>query len=398
MSIVSFESLVATQEPAGPQNEHGYYHSLARQYGTPLMLLDCDQVRHQYRALKEALPGVDLHFALKPLPHPAVVSTLLAEGACFDLATTGEVELVSSQNVPPARTIHTHPIKRPQDIRDALDYGCTTFVFDNRDELEKFIPFADKVELLLRLSFPNKDAYADLSKKFGAKPEDALALLEHAFTLGIRVRGLSFHVGSQTRDPQKYVSAIERSYQVIGEAIEAGLPAMNTLDIGGGFPVSYIEQVTAIDEFCAPIRAALGKLPDTLKLIAEPGRFIVAGAVTSLMSVMGQAERGGKRWYYMDDGVYGSFSGLMFGESPYPLQPLVEAGESMPSVLAGPTCDSIDVIDDNIMLPKLSNGDLILARQMGAYTIATATEFNFFRKAQIVVLDSHSIGPELVAN
>ena len=140
-------------------------------HGSPLLILDCDAVRRQYRALRAALPGVELHYALKPLPHPAVVTTLMEEGSSFDLATSGEVELVASLGVDPARTIHTHPIKRERDIRDALDYGCTTFVVDNPDELAKFVPYAGQVELLLRLSFRSPDAKIDLSKKFGCTPE-----------------------------------------------------------------------------------------------------------------------------------------------------------------------------------------------------------------------------------
>lgn len=362
-------------------------------HGSPLLILDCDAVRRQYRALSDALPGVDLHYALKPLPHPAVVSTLMEEGSRFDLATSGEVELVAGLGVDPARTIHTHPIKRDSDIRDALAYGCTTFVVDNPDELLKFIPYAGEAELLLRLSFRSPDAKVDLSKKFGCTVEAAPVLLRQAADLGIRIKGLSFHVGSQAGAPDKHVEAIRACAAIIAEAQRQGLPALEVLDIGGGFPVDYQESVQPIELFCQPIRQAIAALPATLRVIAEPGRYLCAPAMTAVSSVMGKAMREGRMWYYLDDGVYGSYSGQLFDHTHYPVDSLEFFGERSPSVLAGPTCDSIDVIDDNIMLPALECGDLVVGRMMGAYTWASATDFNFFRKAQIVVINEQ-VGEE----
>ncbi|WP_286743116.1 MULTISPECIES: type III PLP-dependent enzyme [unclassified Pseudoalteromonas] len=380
-------AVAANQAIDCAQPSIAHIEQLASQFGAPLMVLDCDAIRRQYRALKHALPGVVLHFALKPLPHAAVVRTLLDEGASFDLATSGEVDLVASQGVPSERTIHTHPIKRDSDIRAALAYGCTVFVVDNINELEKFIAYKDQAEILVRLSFRNKDAFADLSKKFGCSPEAAIDIISLAQQLGIRIKGLSFHVGSQSPNPTKYVEAINASAKVVKQVAELGLPALSTLDIGGGFPVPYSADVLPIDVFCAPINIALAQLPETMQIIAEPGRFIVASSVTSVASVMGQATREGKTWYYLDDGVYGSFSGLMFDEAAYPIDSAKQDGERFESVLAGPTCDSIDVISDSIMLPKLNNGDLIISRMMGAYTLATATDFNFFKRAEVVVLN-----------
>ena len=150
-----------------------------------------------------------------------------------------------------------------------------------------------------------------------------------------------------------------------------------------------------IDIFCAPINVALAQLPETMQVLAEPGRFIVASCVTSVASIMGQAVREGKTWYYLDDGIYGSFSGLMFDEAAYPIDSAKQDGERFDSVLVGPTCDSIDVVRESIMLPKLNNGDLIISRMMGAYTLATATDFNFFKRAEVVVLNEHVLSQEL---
>lgn len=386
-SVLNFQSFTS---PTLSADDIALIETSVEQFGAPLLMLDCNVIRQQYRALHSALPTVTLHFALKPLPHPAVVRTLMQEGASFDLATTGEVELVAQEGVPAERTIHTHPIKRDADIRDALAYGCHVFVVDNLNELEKFKAYSDDVELLVRLSFRNSEAFADLSKKFGCSPEQALTIIETAQAWNIRVKGLSFHVGSQTTNPQKYVDAIRTCKMVMEQVVARGLPALSTLDIGGGFPVSYSEAVMPIDQFCMPINQALSELPETVQVLAEPGRFIVARAVMSVASVMGQAEREGQMWYYLDDGIYSSFSGLMFDDAQYPLVTLKQGGELIPSVLSGPTCDSIDVIAEDVMLPKLDNGDLVIGRMMGAYTSATATDFNFFKRAQTVVFNEET--------
>src|SRR5579862_3061387 len=149
---------------------------LVKEFGSPLLILDSERVRVQFRKLRKALPKVDLHYALKPLPHPAVVQTVMNEGGFLDLATTGEVQLVQRLGVDPGRCIHTHPIKRDQDIRNAVSFGLRTFVADNPDEVRKFARYAAQADLLLRVSFRSPGAVCDLSRKFGCDPEDLLTL------------------------------------------------------------------------------------------------------------------------------------------------------------------------------------------------------------------------------
>ena len=360
---------------------------LVKEFGSPLVILDCERVRVQFRKLKKALPRVDLHYALKPLPHPAVVETVLGEGGFLDLATTGEVQLVQRLGVDPARCIHTHPIKRPEDIANALEFGVRLFVADNPDEVRKFAHLVDRAELLLRVSFRSPGAVVDLSRKFGCDPENLLALARLAADLGVRVRGLSFHVGSQTRDPAKHVEALAACAKVMAAARREQLGVFDTLDIGGGFPIDYAEPVQDISRFCAPLRAALAKLPRRVRVIAEPGRYIVGPCAIGVASVMGRAQREGHWWYYLDDGLYGAYSGQLFDHARYPVEPLRDAEERLPSVLAGPTCDSIDVIAENLMLPLLKVGDLVVGRAMGAYTWASATEFNFVPKPTVVTVN-----------
>ena len=357
------------------------------QHGSPLLVLDCLQLQTQYQRLAAALPAVALHYAIKALPHPAVIETLAALGANFDLASSGEIELLRTLNISPQRTIHTHPIKRDSDIRDALNFGCTTFVVDNIDELQKFIPYKQRVELLLRLSFRSTDAVVDLSKKFGCPIEQAPFLLSMAKQLELPIKGLSFHVGSQCRSPSAHVAAIRACAELIAESYRGERSPLQILDIGGGFPVAYHKhsEIPSLEAFCAPIRKALAELPKTLTVIAEPGRVIAAPAMTAISSVIGKAKRLDRTWYYLDDGVYGSFSGQIYDHARYPITTLPAAGERYASVLAGPTCDSIDIITEDILLPDLLIGDLVIAQMMGAYTLASASEFNSLPKPKVIV-------------
>jgi len=366
------------------------FEALVAQHGSPLLLVDCEVVRRQYRSLRAALPGVELFYALKPLPHAAVIAELRDLGASFDVATSGEIRLVRAAGVPPERCIHTHPIKSEAEIRSALRLGLRTFVVDNPDEVRKFERYRRRTELLLRVSFRNPTAVVDLSRKFGCEPAAVPALLELARSLGVCVRGLSFHVGSQVADPAKYVEAIGACAEIIEAARAAGVADLDILDIGGGFPIAYGGAPQPIREFCRPIRQALKRLPRGMRVIAEPGRFIAGPAGTGLATVVGRAQREGRWWYYLDDGMYGSYNGQLYDHARYPIDVPGRKGPAHPSVLAGPTCDSIDVVREDIPLPELQIGDLVVGRMMGAYTACSASDFNFIPRAKIVALNARA--------
>jgi ornithine decarboxylase len=204
------------------------------------------------------------------------------------------------------------------------------------------------------------------------------------------VRGLSFHVGSQVADPAKYVEAIGACEELLLAARKSRLAQLDLLDIGGGFPVPYRGEQPPIGQFCRPIRQALRGLPRNVRVIAEPGRFICAPAGIAVASVVGRAQREGRWWYYLDDGLYGSYSGQLYDHAMYPIEVPGRDGPRHPSVLAGPTCDSIDVVREDLPLPELQIGDLVVGRMMGAYTAATATDFNFIPRARIVALHAHA--------
>ena len=365
--------------------EAARWQALVNEHGSPLLVFDRHVLRQQYEKLQAALPGVSLYYAIKALPHNDVLQTLDSLGAGFDVASSGELELLLSLKVSGRRTIHTHPIKRDKDIRDALRFGSTTFVVDNHDEMKKLVPYRSRVGVLLRVSFRSENAVVDLSRKFGCMESDVPALVQAAEQLGLHVKGLSFHVGSQCQGPDKHVEAIQRCHALMLQASETARAPLATLDIGGGFPADYELRGFDIEHFCAPIREALDDLPADWHLLAEPGRYLVAPAVTSITTVVGKAMRNGTPWYYLDDGVYGSYSGQIYDHTVYPLQ-VLKQGELTESVLAGPTCDSIDVIDEAAALPELEIGDLIIGHQMGAYTAATKTRFNLLPDAAFITI------------
>lgn len=367
-------------------DEQAWYQGLIREHGSPLLLLSRETLTQQYRSLQQHLPGVALYYAIKAFPHLEVLRTLQALGARFDVASAGEIELLKSLKVSGRDTIHTHPIKKDADIKAALRGGSTTFVVDNLDELKKFIPYKNRIGILLRVSFRSGSAKVDLSRKFGCAPDDVPALVNEAAALGIHIRGLSFHVGSQSLSPDTHVAAIQACGELIEQLYASDRNPMDVLDIGGGFPVDYAWENPDLDAYFGPIRAALAELPEDLNIIAEPGRFLVAPAVTGVATITGKARRGDYLWYYLDDGIYGSYSGQLFDHAVYPLQILHEDGPRQTSILAGPTCDSIDVIAEDIALPELQEGDLVIGHMMGAYTHATATQFNSLAGAKVVIV------------
>jgi ornithine decarboxylase len=269
--------------------------------------------------------------------------------------------------------------------------GIGTFVLDGEGELDKFAGLEDRVELLLRLRYRNPQALIDLSYKFGADPADAVDLLRAARRRGLRVAGLSFHPGSQLGAVQPLVEDI-RSAAMLLECLADVDEPLEVLDIGGGLPVPYDAAVPHLDGFAAAIAEEVGPLTrGGIRVISEPGRFVAAPAMLAVAAVVGVARRGGVPWYYLDDGLYGSFSNVLSDHvrptlHAYRAVTGADERDAVPSVLAGPTCDSTDVITTAALLPPLEVGDLVVAPNMGAYTTVTACEFNGIPKAPVVVV------------
>jgi len=353
---------------------------------TPFLILSRSAVRKNLQSLAEALPGVKIYYAVKSNNHPAILDEVAAAGHSYDVASFSELEQAVHAGGSAGSCIHSHPIKSPQEIDQAVRAGTEIFVVDNADEIDKFIPYADRVRLLIRFEIADSSAVVNLSYKFGCEPAEVLKLAKRIRKLGLTYHGLTFHVGSQCLVHDVYLRAIETASE-LEKTLRANRFETALLDIGGGFPVQYTDSVPDINSFCAPIPDALkNKIPDNITIICEPGRYISASAVTLVASVIGKSIRSGKDWYFLDDGLYGSFSGRLYDHCRYQVYTNRNTVWK-DSVLAGPTCDSFDVIYDNILLPPLAIGNVLLFPAMGAYTSVSASTFNSLRKAEYIVVE-----------
>lgn len=361
----------------GPNVSFDRAAALAETLPTPFLVLSTSRVHATIRTLRRCLPRVELFYAMKSNPDPELLRLLSGLVDGIDVASYGEVVLADAAGVSPDRLFHSNPIKKESDITECVRHGIRWFTFDNVDEIPKLQAQAPGADVLLRVAIQNASCVVDLGAKFGAQECDAVPLMGAARAAGLNVRGVAFHVGSQSTDPAIYLTALMAARGVFDQAASVGLD-LDTLDIGGGFPVSYRTEVPGLDEFCKVISQGLTDLfPESVRVIAEPGRCISGGAMTLVVRVIGRSMRNGVPWYFIDDGVYGAFSGKLFDHCDYPLMPM-KKGPATECVVAGPTCDSIDIVARDQRLPELEIGDLLLVPGMGAYTKASATSFNGF--------------------
>jgi ornithine decarboxylase len=366
--------------------------TLAARHGTPLVVIDHQVIRDNYQAFRQHLPKVQAYYAVKANPEPAIIRTLYRAGASFDVASLPEFMLVyeNIRSLPPReqqdfiwdKIIYANPTK-PRETLEALNQYKPLVTYDNLNELHKIKQFAPQAGVVLRLRVPNTGSVVELSSKFGCDPGEAVDLVVAAFQLGLVVEGLSFHVGSQCMNAENFVQALNLSAAVMQESAQRGHP-IKILDIGGGFPAPYHRDVQPIESLARKINAEIDRLfPGDIQILAEPGRFIVASAATSVARIVGKARREGKTCYYIDDGVYHTFSGIIFDHCQYPLKAFKD-GPTRICAVFGQTCDALDTISLAEELPELEIGDLLYAENIGAYSSASATWFNGFPPAQII--------------
>jgi ornithine decarboxylase len=367
---------------------------LGKTHGTPLFVVDHNVLRRNYAAFKKHLPRVQAYYAVKANPDPAIVKTLFEAGASFDVASMPEFNIVYDliKHMPAKqrqdwiwdKIIYANPIKVNEALQE-LDQYKALVTYDNYEEIKKIKKYAPNSGLVLRLSVPNTGAMCELSSKCGAASGEAVDLILAAVKAGLVVEGLSFHVGSQTTNFENFVQAINLAAGVFEEAKSRGYTKMNLLDIGGGFPAPYDASVKPFSELARKINAELNRLfPKDIQILAEPGRFMVATAGTAVSQIIGKAVRSGKLCYYIDDGVYNTFSGIIFDHCKYPVKAF-KRGPTEICTVFGPTCDALDVISMSEELPtNLELGDLVYSRNIGAYGTASATHFNGFEPAKIV--------------
>ncbi len=361
---------------------------LAEAYGSPLLVLSKSKLVETYWAMKNSLPGVDLYYAAKANPDYGVLSTLRAENGFVDVCSEGEMRQALEAGFTPDQMLHTHPCKSESNLLNCYQAGLRWFVFDNALEAAKIATLTPDVSLLLRLAVSASSSLINLSAKFGCEIGKALELLHDAKTMGLRVNGFSFHVGSQCLVPEDYVDVLRQVRLLWDSAAGEGFN-LEVLDIGGGFPAPYRADAPSIASFgevvSGGLRECFGDLP--IRIIAEPGRGLVAESMTLVTRVLGKDVRWGKKWYVVDDGLYGSFSGKIFDHADFPLLYDGAHRELEACVVAGPTCDSSDIVTDDQLLPDLDIGELLLVPTMGAYAGASACPFNGLPVARCIAIE-----------
>ncbi|NLH26244.1 MAG: type III PLP-dependent enzyme [Methanomicrobiales archaeon] len=366
---------------------------LAREHGTPIFVIDHEKIRQNYREFRQYMPDVQVYFAVKANSTPSIVKTLYDLGGSFDVASLPEFMIVyeNIKGMPENerldwiwdKIIYANTIK-PIETLQVLDQYKPLVTFDNHEELKKIRQYAPHAGLVLRLRVPNTGSMVELSSKFGADPGEAVDLIEEAFGMDLIVEGLSFHVGSQCTNFENYMQALQLSANIIDEAESRLDRKIRILDIGGGFPVKYHPGVKSLRTLAKKLNAEIKRLfPPDMQILAEPGRFLVANACTLVAKVVGKTIRDGKPCYYINDGVYHTYSGQIFDHCTYPVLSF-KPGERQLSAVFGPTCDSFDTITLSAELPELDIGDLVFSENIGAYSIASSTYFNGFPPAKVV--------------
>ena len=356
---------------------------LADKYGTPLLVLSLEHVERNYAFLAENLPGAKLYYAVKANPNEGIIRKLAELGSYFDVASDGEMRFLTEMGIAPERMVYANPVKTPSGLRVAKETGVNKFTFDSESEIGKMAKAIPGGSVLLRVRVDNPRALVDLNKKFGAHPDDVLHLLELARQQGLDVAGLCFHVGSQSHSSDAYLAAIKTCRRLFDEAQDAGFN-MRILDIGGGFPIQTITETIDITAMFQDIREALAQYFPETEIWAEPGRFMCGTVSNLITSVIGTQYRDSKQWYFLDEGLYGTFSGVIFDHWDFELETYKD-DEKIPATFAGPSCDSLDIMFHDKLTAPLNIGDLILVPNCGAYTSASATVFNGFAKTPILI-------------
>ena len=365
---------------------------LARKHGTPLVVVDHKVLRENYAQFRKYLPRVQVYYAVKANSDPAIVQTFYDAGASFDVASMAEFLNVHEkiQDLPAKerqdyiwdRIIYANPIKAIETL-ESLDQYKPLVTYDNYEEVIKIARHAPHSGLVLRLSVPNTGSMVELSSKFGALPGEAVDLMAFAQNNNLVVEGVSFHVGSQCTNPANYSQALHLAAGVFAEANSRGFN-LKLLDIGGGFPAHYDDAIPPFRRLAKTINAELDRLfPPPIEILAEPGRFLVATAATSISQIVGKAVRGGKLCYYVNDGVYHTYSGVIFDHCQYRVRSFKKGPTQICSVF-GPTCDALDTITLAAQLPDMEMGDLVYSENIGPYSHASSTSFNGFPPAKVV--------------
>jgi ornithine decarboxylase len=358
----------------------------------PCLVVDLDVVRDNYQNFAKALPDTRVFYAVKANPAPEVLSLLAGLGSCFDTASVAEIEMVLAAGAAADRISFGNTIKKERDVARAYALGVRLYAVDCQAEVEKIARAAPGSRVFCRILSDCVGAEWPLSRKFGCEPTMAVDVLEHAHRLGLEAYGISFHVGSQQRNPHAWDRALASAAAVFRDCGERGMN-LSMVNLGGGFPTKYLKNVPTVKAYGAAIFRALrrhfgNRIPET---IVEPGRGMVgnAGVIEAeVVLVSKKSENDDVRWVYLDIGKFGGLAETMDESIRYPIRTPRDGrdAELGPCVLAGPTCDSADVLYEKVPYPlpiSLEIGDKVLIEGTGAYTATYASvAFNGFAPLQ----------------
>ncbi|GEM25383.1 ornithine decarboxylase [Nocardia seriolae NBRC 15557] len=350
---------------------------------SPCLVIDLDKVRANYRALHAALPAARIRFAVKASPVPEIIRLLNDEGAEFDVASVGEIELCLAQGVDPAVMCYGNPIKKASQIATAYAAGVRRYAFDTEDDLERIAEHAPGSEVECRFLSSAPQSQTPFGTKFGCAPGEAKRLLVRAHDLGLQVVGPYFHVGSQQLDPKAWGIGIEQA-GAIAEALAIKDIPVTAVNIGGGLPISYADPAPGLAELGAAIAEAAGRyLPEHTSLVVEPGRALVGNTGVIHAEVVNvRVAPDGRRWVYFDIGRYNGMAETENEYITYRFQTDRDTDPKDEAVVAGPTCDGDDVLYQRtrVLLPTtLRAGDPVRILETGAYTASySSVSFNGF--------------------
>jgi ornithine decarboxylase len=356
----------------------------ALKYETPYFLFSKRRLRMEVDDFRRHIPGAAIHYAMKANSDPTILRVLFDVGCNFEAASCYELHALRAIGVLPDRIIYGTSVKPAAHIREFFEYGVDRFACDSQSELEKIAACAPGSRVFARLSVNDGESVFRFSEKFGTDKASAVSLLKEATTLGLQPHGLSFHVGSQSRDCRAFGSALREVRETMILLAREGI-RIEMLNLGGGFPCLYAgEPVPDLKEIGAEIAEGLERLPYQPNIIIEPGRAIVAEAGVLVASVIARVPRGGATWLFLDAGVYnGLFEAMAYqGSTRYAVEPVRASvvGEAL-FQLAGPTGDAPDVIARDVpMSADIAVGDKVIVRSAGAYSLSVTSEFNGFPK------------------
>jgi ornithine decarboxylase len=329
----------------------------SQKYTRPFLIVDTAIVRGKVHRFRAAMPRVRPHYAVKANPDRRVLKVLVQEGCGFEIASTAELDLLLGLGVPAGEVFYSNPVKARESIAYAASRGVEWFVIDSLDELRRVFEVRPDAKQYVRIAAPNIGSDWPLSGKFGAGAADAREIVAAAARLGADLTGVTFHVGSQCRNPENWRVALEKARNLFEQMTKSGLKP-RVLNIGGGFPVRHVKPIPSIESIGAIVNEGLKAFPEDTQVIAEPGRYLVSDAGYFVCRVLGTATRAGKRWMHWDAGLFGGVIEAAEGLK-YRIR-TDRSGPDAPWTVGGPTCDSVDVVMREEPLPSdLQEGDFI---------------------------------------